>query len=34
MTRLGHARNYEVQYQLQKLICEQEIIVLRLKLYL
>jgi hypothetical protein len=34
VTLLGHARNYVLQYQLQNLICEQEVIVLRLKLYL
>ena len=34
MTMLGYARNHVLEYQLQNLICEQEIIVLRLKLYL
>lgn len=34
MTRLRYARNYVLQYQLQNLLCEQEIIALGLKLYL
>jgi hypothetical protein len=34
MTMLGYARNYVLQYQLQNVICEQEIIVWRLRLYL
>lgn len=34
MTMLGYVRNYALQYQLQNLKCEQEMIVLRLKLYL